>query len=701
MITQKDWDEEKAYLGFVDAIIKERLKLSEAEVSSSRQEVIDTHKTMMDDVGNDVSSLGKFVDAYAYLVEIERSAYVMNMYQEANRRLLKMADSPYFGRLDFDFGDNDIMKIYIGIGSLHDEDTMKFYVFDWRSPVAGMYYDCEIGSASYTAPQGVIKGEILLKRHFKTWRGEILTMYDSSVTIEDQVLQEALSKSADSKMQSIVTSIQREQNQVIRDRSSKALIAFGPAGSGKTSVAMQRIAFLLYTYRETIKSKNVMIFAPNNLFGDYISEVLPQLGEENIRSLTFSSYAALVFKDKYRFVNSGEMLEYCMDNEGVRNRGIKIKLSRELQSQLLEAVSKTPQFINVYFNETLVMTKEQMHKLYTEDYAYLKPQQRLNKLQTRLVSLLKPLKRKRAAQLVAKVDPEQDPILVKEQKILAKLKARTEFKDVLHEIEKICKINEAEIYIKVLKKIDKDVAADTLDIFEQGFVRYEDAAPILYIFASCNDIKNDIKHVIIDEAQDYSHLQYACIKLCFHNARMTILGDENQVVNALAEGTRAEEIAEIFADKEPTVLNLSKSYRSTKQISEYCQKILGLSNMDYMHRDGEPPLERSFSSKEKMYEQIQLDLDELRKNGRTVAIISRNAAESEEISNFIKNAHLVRSNDRDYETGAVIIPSYMAKGLEFDAVLIPKNSFIKDSKVFYTVCTRALHVLRLYEVEGE
>ena len=339
-IEERELEYEKDYLDTVMSVLCRLLDKRKQALEKSKQEVIELNKTMMDDIGNDVQSLGKFVDAYSYLVEIDSRAGVMHDSEVEYARLLTMQNSPYFARMDFKLKDSAPMKIYIGINSLIDEESLDFYVFDWRSPIAGMYYDYELGEAKYEAPRGEVEGEVTLKRQFKIWKGELLSAYDSSIAIEDDVLSEALSKSADSKMRDIVCTIQREQNQIIRDKESKVLVAFGPAGSGKTSVAMQRAAFFLYAYRDTVTSGNLMIFSPNNVFGDYISEVLPRLGEENIKSTPFNEYVSELFEGKYKFLPASEFLDFSVYGEGIRKKAAMIKTSARLADALSEHIKR-------------------------------------------------------------------------------------------------------------------------------------------------------------------------------------------------------------------------------------------------------------------------------------------------------------------------------------------------------------------------
>lgn len=700
-LSGNELENEQAYLDTVMGYLTHRLDQSRLSLEKNKAEVIELNRTMMEDIGNDVQSLGKFVDAYSYLVEIDSRAGVMHDKEIEYVRLLQMANSPYFARMDFRIPGGDPMKIYIGIGSLMEEKTMDVYVFDWRSPIAGMYYDYELGEASYEAPRGTVTGEITLKRQFRIWKGEILSAYDSALAIEDDILSEALAKSADSKMQSIVCTIQREQNKIIRDRDSRYLVAFGPAGSGKTSVAMQRAAFFLYAYRDTVTAANLMIFSPNNVFGDYISEVLPRLGEANIKSTTFNAYAEALFDNEYRFLPSSEFLDFAAQSEGIRERAAKLKLSDELYYRLRERVERlsgsAPDFPDMVYDGTCLMTGAEMDELYTGAFSYLSIQARMNKIYARVAAFAKEEhKRKLAAALDAMGTDEADE---KEAVIRKKWEIREEYKAFLSEAEHTLCADPVTIYLSVLESMDREVAAYTKEHLAEKVAQSEDAAPLLYLLSSTREIKNEVRYLIIDEAQDYTRLHFEAIRACFKKAGITFLGDSNQTVCPLSPAGSEEVITSVFP--EATVCRLNKSYRSTAQISAFCGKLLDLENVDYMKREGEPVSMTTLHSHEDYRKALARQAASWRDEGKTVAVIFPTADECRSFYDaYGQAAHLtlISGQDKTFRTGAVVLPVYMAKGLEFDGVVIPYESFQGDNKkhLLYTACTRALHVLKLF-----
>lgn len=700
-ISSEEKKREQEYLDKVMQVLLSCIEKEKQNLENKKSEVIELNKTMMEDVGNDVGSLGKFVDAYAYLTEIGSRAGVMHNTELEYARLNTMKNSPYFARIDFKTPDGEL-KIYIGTGSLTDPDKLDFYVFDWRSPIAGMYYDFEPGRAFYSSPSGVVEGEITLKRQFKIWKGELLWAYDTSVAIEDEFLSEALSKNADSKMQTIVCTIQREQNQIIRDVQSRCLIAFGPAGSGKTSVAMQRAAFFLYAERDSITSSNIMIFSPNNVFSDYISDVLPHLGEANVKSVTFSDYVSSLFGDRYRFLPSGELSDFSVHPFGIRKESAALKLSDRLYTALLDKIntlkSSDPAFPDMVYGGKIIMSSKEMGRLYTEDFSYLSVQGRMNKLYARITSFARD-EYKRRLREAAKAFSGEDDSEAKEKFTKLRWSIREEYKSFTLFAERTLSSDPEVIYLDVLASLDTKVYEYTKKNLAKGIAQSEDAAALLYILSATRDIKNEIKYLIVDEAQDYSPLHFAAFKNCFSKANMTFLGDTNQAVCPLYSPATPYDIAKIFPDSK--IQNLKKSYRNTAQISEFCDRILKLENHDYMKRSGDEVTMARLKIKEDYLKALVIESMRLKEKNVTSAVIFPTLSECRELYEKYGREHgltLVSEEDKSFVTGSVIIPAYMAKGLEFDAVLIPYNSYEDEAlkNILYTACTRALHILKLF-----
>lgn len=702
-LSASEFQKEQDYLDTVMAYLTHLLDKSRETLKREKSEVIELNRTMMEDIGNDVQSLGKFVDAYSYLVELGSRAGAMHGTEEEYARLMQMAKSPYFARMDFRTGEGEPMKVYIGISSLLDERHMSFYVFDWRSPIAGMYYDFEPGEAAYESPGGRVDGEIVLKRQFQIWNGVIEAAYDSALAIEDDILSEVLQKSADSKMQSIVCTIQREQNAIIRNRDSRCLIAFGPAGSGKTSVAMQRAAFFLYAYRDSITAANLMIFSPNRVFGDYISEVLPRLGESNIKSTPFTAFAEELFGGEYRFLPEGEFLDFSVHGQGLRKKAAALKLSDRFAEALIEKIERlsgtAPHFPDMVYGGKTLLSGFEMDRLYTEDFSYLSVQGRMNKLYARLSVFAKERYKALLAEATAALDGADD---AKEQAVRIRWRLREEYKAFLAMAENTLSAGAAELYLSALASFDPAIAEETKRYLDEKTVPAEDAAPLAYLYAATREIKNEVKYLIVDEAQDYTRLHFETMKLCFKKASITFLGDENQTVCPLSSGAAASDIAAVFPGAE--VKHLTKTYRSTAPISEFCGSILSLDNVDYMKRAGEAVSVSTLASKQE-YEAAMIREAALQcKSHRTCAIIFPTEGECRRLYETHGRAAgciLMSGEDTAFRTGCVILPVYMAKGLEFDAVILPNQSYRDEAlrHMRYTACTRALHVLKLFQYE--
>jgi DNA helicase II / ATP-dependent DNA helicase PcrA len=354
---------------------------------------LSTQKDMWELSSAAPKTLDKIVEFMSYINQMK----VQKRSHEFSRRLVdkyeRMKLSPYFGRIDFiQDGEELEEKIYIGIGTLLD-DHNDFLIYDWRAPISGMFYDYEIGKAQYQCPTCVVKGHINLKRQYKIKEKNIEYMFDSSLKIDDEILQEILSKSSDSRMRTIVTTIQREQNKIIREEKCKTLIVQGPAGSGKTSIALHRIAYLLYRFRDKITSDNILIFSPNDIFNDYISNVLPELGEENMHQTTFKEYAQRALDIDLVKEEPWKQMEYILnyrkdDMYKTRVSNIKYKSSLSFMKILKNYVhfvdNRDDRFQDLKCGDKLIVSKEELLELFYKDYKGLPLKRRLKKIRERI-----------------------------------------------------------------------------------------------------------------------------------------------------------------------------------------------------------------------------------------------------------------------------------------------------------------------------
>ena len=728
MLTDKDiWNYERARLAGVTDEIKTQLDNGINAVSNYKREAISLQKEMWEDVKltpADLFDLEGATQVWQYQTGIMSQARKYKFTFDKVSRLERMYQSPYFGRIDFlEAGEKTAEQIYIGIYNLITENNREILVYDWRAPISGMFYDYETGLCSYDCPGGTITGQMLLKRQYKIENSDIIYMFDSSLSINDEILREILGKSTDNRMKTIVTSIQREQNTVIRNIEDRILIVDGPAGSGKTSIALHRAAYLLYKYRESIKSDNILVFSPNNVFEDYISNVLPELGEDNIQRSTFIGFFGNIFDAKFKVETMNEQMEYILSGyaDKTRLRCIEFKSSLQFLTilknyvQYLENGTGT-EFRDLIYSGKVVITGDEIYRLFKEDYSYLPYVKRLEKLRQRLFYLLEQCEetRVRAAQdnQVKEDDAEADTV---------NKKVKEEYESLKNHIIQMTSYDVHALYMELFRKIELFAQTDdkqepddlsafgkyTVGRLSQDIINYEDAAPVIYLKTALDTPVNAkaIKHVIIDEAQDYTVIQFEIFRMVFENCKMTILGDVNQSVNGYMNIGSFELISDIFHKKHSRSISLTKSYRSSKEIADFCKQLLfSRKDSDQLNRHGSMPKIVKVD-KSNLYKRIAADIIELKsRQNNLIAVICKTAAQCgaayKAISSYV-DIKLVSNKNEEYQGGVIIIPSYLAKGLEFDAVLVHSAeegdySGEEDSRLLYTVCTRALHELYLY-----
>ena len=699
-----------------------------------KKNALETQKQLWEDVGSlsisngmeQIVSFMEFIDTMK--IQKRRHEFTKKLQEKYERMLM----SPYFGRIDFfEDGDSKVEKYYIGLSNLVD-GNYDILIYDWRAPVSSMFYDYEIGKAEFKCPEGVIEGNLILKRQYKIDKGEIQYMFDSNLKIDDEILQDILGKSTDSKMKAIVTTIQREQNKVIRNEEYKNLIVQGPAGSGKTSVALHRIAYLLYKHRDKITSRNILIFSPNEIFNDYISNVLPQLGEDNMSQTTFKEYMHRTLGSELAKEDYSKMMEYILaakkeSNYQKRINNIKYKSSMEFMRVLkhyADYVEKEGRkFKDITLRDRLLIPAKDIAELFFKDYAELPLKRRLQKIRERLLFLLKPFEKNLIKEDAGTL--EDKDYFMNETEIIKRSIAgvKNEMQDIYDEINSMTEFDLLDIYKKLFENLESfykssnsiypeadidEIKSYTLANLKAGILNYEDQPPLLYLKGVLGDLPktSDIKYVIIDEAQDYTPLQYEILHQLFHHASITMLGDLNQSINPFMNVGDYKNIDHIFPKNNTCIINLTKSYRSTMEITRFSRRLLNKALADeFVERSGDEPLILEFPTeeaiKERLLEDIQLYKD---KGYNSIGIITRTSKEANEVYGFLKDKVHVRSimkDDDEFVNDTLVIPSYLSKGLEFDVVLIynaggENYSCEEERLLFYTACTRALHVLRIY-----
>lgn len=704
--------------------LKERLK----------KDSIETQRELWQDIGSISvnNGLEQVVDFMQFIntMKIQKRSYEFT--RKLEEKYERMLLSPYFGRIDFiEKGEEKAERYYIGISNLIN-DSYEFLIYDWRAPISSMFYDYEIGEASYKCPEGIVDGRLMLKRQYKISNGKLDYMFDSNLKIDDEVLQDMLSKSTDSKMKAIVTTIQMEQNKVIRNEEYKNLIVQGPAGSGKTSVALHRIAYLLYKHREKITPQNIVIFSPNDIFNDYISNVLPQLGEDNMCQTTFKEYMHKALGNELIKENYCEMMEYILASKKQnsyqkRINNIKFKSSMEFVDILKRYVSHLEKmdrnFTDIIFRGHLIISSKDIEELFFKDYVQLPLKRRLQKIRERILFLVEPYEKQQIKEVTEEIADSGSYIDKVEIMDQNEAIVKGEIKDIHYEINKITEFNLVDIYKNLFKNLElfltksntkynekniDEIKSCTLESLGARMLNYEDQPPLLYLKGALGDFPktSEIKYVVIDEAQDYTPLQYEIFYQLFKSASMTILGDLQQSINPFMNVGDYNNISNIFPKDSTCIINLTKSYRSTMEITKFSRRLLNKELTDEcVERSGEEPLVLGFENEGDIKNRLLNDIKIYKEKGcKSIGIITRTVREAQEVYNFLKDKVRVKAimkEDDEYVSDTLVIPAYLAKGLEFDVVLIynagNENYCCEEERLLlYTACTRALHVLCVY-----
>ena len=598
------------------------------------------------------------------------------------KRLTKILAIPYFGRIDFleKKENSKVMPIYIGIHTFYDPESRATLIHDWRAPVSSMFYDHELGEAGYRSPSGEIKGEISLKRQYRIRGGKMEFMIESALTVHDDILQKELSSNADDKMKNIVATIQREQNRIIRNEDIRTLIIQGVAGSGKTSIALHRIAYLLYTFRDSISSKDILIVSPNKVFSDYISNVLPELGEETVPATRMEQLLSGVLEHKYKY-----QTYFGLVNELLEKPSSSL-IDRIAYKASFGFISELDKFIlhieNTYFKAADV----KLTKYITIPAPFIEEQYlRFNRY---------PIRRR----FDAMADYMLDML-----KIQYAFTVTTAGRNLLKKEIRLMFAGNNDI--QVYKDFFKWTNNPGMFKMRKGHtLEYSDLAPLAYLHLALEGNGNQpfrVKHLLIDEMQDYSPIQYKVIQKLFP-CRKTVLGDAGQSVNPYGSST-AETIQKSLTASE--IMKLCKSYRSTFEITDFAQKIHPNAELEPVARHGEKPQILQFGSAVEELSGIMGLISTYRKSGyKSLGIICKTEQQAREMADVLKSyandISFLSSQSSAFVQGIVITSAHMAKGLEFDEVIIPQTDERNyrseiDKSMLYVAVTRAMHRLTL------
>ncbi len=749
----------------VDRVIEtitEEINKLDKETTKRKNEVIHIRKHFWDEVKVNTDSFDDYLETIIGLRQ-EAQALAVNesSHRHASKRLStlrRMKENPYFGKIDFiEEGNSTGEEIYIGISSLSDESKENFLIYDWRAPVSSVYYDYQPGPAKYVTPGGTIHGVLEKKWQYLIRGGVLQSMFDTSLTIGDEILQQVLGKGTDKQMQSIVATIQQDQNLIIRHDYGRLLIVHGAAGSGKTSAALQRIAYLLYKYRNRINADQIILFSPNSMFSSYVSNVLPELGEENMQQVTFQEYLDHRLSKEFYVENPYEQLEYVlteMKSHGYQSRlaSIRFKASARffeaIQSYRLSLESSGMLFKDIIFRGKRIVTAQQIAERFYSHDTLLRFHNRLENLKDWLLKKIKELQKVERTKLWVQdeiellsnedyhkahrylaekrgfkkediADYEMEP------EALARLIVAQKLKPVRKQIRAFQFIDFKGIYKQIFGEpmqingwIEGEIATEweaicqtTLEMLDEDTLFYEDATPFLLLKEQILGFQTNrsIKHIVVDEAQDYSPFQFEFLKRLFPAARMTVLGDFNQAIFAhSSEKVDFNFLTGLYGPDETEMINLVRSYRSTKPIIEFTRSLVpNGEKIIPFERNGERPVLTQLSDHSELHDTIISKVEVLRGLGyHSIAIICKSADESKRAFEALSDIHelkLLKSNSLEYEQGVVVVPSYLSKGIEFDAVIIydaSENTYDDESvrRLFYTACTRAMHELQLYSV---
>ncbi|MBD8496810.1 RNA polymerase recycling motor HelD [Paenibacillus arenosi] len=736
--------------------LQDELKFVKGDVVSIRQTFWDDVTVNMEDASEEAETAASIKQQAELLSERERS------YRRAHKQakiLQRLQQSPYFGRIDFqEKGELKAEQVYLGTGSLLDDEGMEFLIYDWRAPISSLYYDYPPGKAEYKTPDGTISGELALKRQFIIRGEQIKSMFDTGVTIGDELLKEVLGKQADSQMRSIVATIQREQNRIIRNEHSRLLVVQGAAGSGKTSAALQRVAYLLYRYRETLQAEQIVLFSPNPMFNHYVSTVLPELGEENMQQVTYQEFLEHRLQNEYVVEDPFTLLEYeysAMNKPEytARLQGIHYKSSAAFLAVIKRYVDYLSQqglkFKDLTFHDKVIITGLEMREyFYSLESSYSVPnrieivkdwilkrltdiakQERSKTWVEDAIELLdkedylwahQELKRRRGKH----EDEEAFDDFDAERNLLVAKLVQEHFKPLRKMVKQLEFLDLSRIYTQlfedgaIMEQLCSDgerpaewarIASDTLSRLKGNIMPYEDATPFLDLQGRLEGVQvnTNIRHVFIDEGQDYSPYQYFYIRRMFPRSKLTVLGDFNQAIfthTGMSNGL--QEMLAHYDEHETEMIILARSYRSTRPIIEFTRQFIeGGQEIEPFNRDGNKPTVTYVSDEAELSSRIVAQISQLQQEGyESIAVICKTTAESKRAHKMLASQlsiRLVHKETSVFEGGAIVIPAYLAKGVEFDAVIIfdassDRYSKNNERKLFYTACTRAMHELHLY-----
>ncbi|EFO68507.1 hypothetical protein HMPREF9212_0160 [Lactobacillus iners LactinV 03V1-b] len=742
MTKKSEQQKEQEHLDHVLSLIQDRIKIVEKSISGAQSEAQDLNAHFFDDLKLDY-------DGYSTSMETALSIHQQqqlleerqNAWQHATKQLStlqRLNKRPYFARIDFQEQNEKPETIYIGLGSFADKND-QFLIYDWRAPISSIYYDGKLGSVTYYAPDGEQEVLMTKKRQFSIKDGQIINMFDTNESIGDQMLINVLNEKSSTQMKSIVTTIQREQNKIIRNTTADLLFVQGSAGSGKTSAILQRIAYLLYRYRGNLVSSDVIMFSPNQLFNDYVKNVLPEMGEQNMVQMTYRQFVS-------RRVPAFKV-ESLFDQFEDQNKNPKIAKFKD-SLEFFEAINHYSKhlikhgvvFKNIYFKdkEKPFFDKDYIKDIYYSFNENYNLRNRIEATREKLVARLNEsisaeAKKAWVAKYLESISKEELNKLydrpdqefassTEEERFLSKKIVIKSLKQVLRKVNANSFFNIRAQYLAFLRAIPKMIDLqqygisenewyDHIELVKQNFVRKQikitDISSYLYLYdvITGRRVNYEMRYAFIDEIQDYTPFQLAYLKYNFPRAKFTMLGDLNQAIFTKDDSlTLLDKVKQLFISEKIELIKLTKSYRSTKQITDFTKQILKSGELiEAFDRNGAKPTIWHCDNASA----VQKINDILIANNQeklTTAIITKTLEEARDLTTKLKSESikvtLIATANQRLVPGVLVIPSYLAKGLEFDAVIawqVNNNNYHKDDErqLLYTITSRAMYKLDL------
>ncbi len=695
---------EKELAGVLD-----NLKSMEEEMEEEKKEARENITYGIQDMSSP-DDFEAFVELSQSMSHIDKMVSDYDEYKARAKMLRNLMKSPYFARIDFLFDDGFTDSVYIGRRSLSDKITRDPVVYDWRTPIAGVFYRFLPGPAYYDAPAGRIDGELLLKRQFEIKEGKLSYFFDADRTIQDEILRQLLSQNTSPKMKAIVETIQQDQDVVIRDMDNDLLMVQGVAGSGKTSIALHRAAFLMYQGTQAgLKADNIVILSPNSTFEDYIAGVLPELGEDNIASVTFEDLLKTVVKDR-SFESHRDFLELSMTDTREsrrRRKSMTLKTSTHFLELLRFYMDTIPEFgieyRNIYYKGRLLISAKQLQEqLLKRPYTPLHT--RLKQLQEFVLELAFGTgSRKGHGDEVMNLTLQLQEFLTLDPILLYKnfFASEAYYEELLTECDSSA-------------QLDK-IIADTLETLEFGPLHYEDAIAIAYLDLKLREkgLQRQIRQVVIDEAQDYYPMQFEILGLLYPAAKFTVLGDINQTLAKQETMDFYHGVQKALRKEKTSLITLNKSFRCTGEILQYSLQYLDQHpKIESFNREGAFPQVLEAANEQELANLLLREIETCEQAGYgSICLLTKSGKQASAIHAMLQKYYpedlkkklprLILDYTGEDLTGSMLMPIYLSKGLEFDAVLLADFSEANyhtsdDRKLLYVACTRALHRLDLF-----